>query len=110
MVRYVLRAFSPRNLILPAFAAAFLGYFAFHAFHGSYGIMAKARFDSEAETLSAQLDSLTAERSELEQHMALLRPTSLGPDMIDERAREQLNMLGPNEVLILDAPAADRAE
>lgn len=42
-----------------------------------------------------------AERQELERRVALLRPESLDPDMIDERARASLNVVQPQELAIL---------
>jgi cell division protein FtsB len=95
------RRWSFRRLILPAVAAAYLGYFGFHAFSGSYGIWALAEFDAEAAVLQVELAALRAETNGMEQRAALLRPQSLDPDMIDERARRSLNVIGPNEVVII---------
>lgn len=94
-------AFRLRRLVMPAVAAAYLGYFGFHAFHGTYGIWAKAGFEAEAEGLEAQLADLLAQSADLERHVALLRSDSLDPDMVDEQARAQLNVIGANEVVIL---------
>jgi cell division protein FtsB len=93
-----------RRLILPGFAAAYLGYFGFHAFHGSYGIWAKARLENEAVALQSELDTLMAEKSGLQRRAAMLRPATLDSDMLDEQARRSLNIIRPNEVVILDAP------
>lgn len=91
-----------RKLVFPAFATAFLTYFGFHAMQGSYGIWSKMKYDAEAVELQATLDEIRAEHADLERHMAMLRPASLDPDLVDERARRALNVLGPNEVIILD--------
>lgn len=90
-----------RRLILPAVTTAFLCYFGYHAFHGDYGLFARARLDHEAERLTADLAALQERRHLLEQRVALLRPESLDPDMIDEYARRNLNMVHANEVAIL---------
>ena len=94
-------AFRLRRLIAPALAAAYLGYFGFHAFHGTYGLIASAGFAKEATDLEAELAELEAQGGELERHVALLRSDNLDPDMLDEQARSALNMIGPNEVVIL---------
>ena len=90
-----------RHLVLPAVTVAFLCYFAYHAFHGDYGLFARARFDHQAEMLRKELASVRAQRELLESRVVLLRPESLDPDMIDERARQSLNVAHPNELIIL---------
>lgn len=92
---------SPLNrLWLPALAALFLGYFGYHAFNGSYGLLSLDRLESEAETLKAQLDKLRAERVAIEKRVALLKPESLDADVVDTEARMSLNLLRPDEVVI----------
>lgn len=90
-----------RRLLLPALVAAYLGYFGFHALSGSYGLRAQADFKAEEAALTAELEELQAERDKLEQRAALVRPAGLDPDMIDELARRSLNVIAPNEVVLL---------
>ncbi len=92
-----------RRLAMPVIAAAYLGYFGFHAFHGSYGVFAMTQLRSDAETLTAELATLSAERDALDARAARLRDASLDRDMIDERARRSLNYLNPNDVVIMGA-------
>jgi cell division protein FtsB len=89
-----------RYLLLPAVAAAFLGYFGFWMFNGYYGVWAKARLDLEASELRAQLADLKTQRQDLQRRIALLRPDNLNPDMVDERARESLNVMRPDELVV----------
>jgi cell division protein FtsB len=51
--------------------------------------------------LEAELAALRAETSDYERRAALLRPQTLDPDMIDERARLSLNVIGANDVVII---------
>jgi len=90
-----------RKLVLPVLAAAFLGYFGFHAFHGSYGIMAREQFDAQGAVLEAELAALREETAAYERRASLLRAQTLDPDMVDERARRSLNIIGPNDVVIV---------
>lgn len=90
-----------RRFVLPAVTAVFLGYFAYHAFHGEYGIVGRQRLESRMSQLQVELDRISGERQSLENRVKLMRPGSLDQDMVDERAREQLNMVTPNEVVIL---------
>ena len=90
-----------RRLLLPALTAVYLGYFGFHAFNGSYGILAKAEIEAEAERLTLELAEVQAERAELDARAALLRPGGIDPDLVDELARRDLNVIAPNEVVII---------
>lgn len=92
---------SIRRIALFALTAAFLGYFGYHAATGSYGLIARGGFEAEATALQDQLAELQAERQALETRAALLRPTGLDPDMIDELARRNLNVIAPNEFVII---------
>lgn len=91
-----------RRLILPAVTTIFLGYFGYHAVNGEYGMVGRARFESRTQELNAELARLNAEKAALEAHVRLLRPSSLDQDMVDERARIQLSVVNPNEVVIMD--------
>lgn len=90
-----------RKLVLPVLAAAFLGYFGFHAFHGSYGIKAREQFDIQGAALEAELAALQEETADYERRASLLRAQTLDRDMVDERARRNLNVIGTNDVIIV---------
>ncbi|MCX5514711.1 septum formation inhibitor [Kaistia algarum] len=89
-----------RRFLLPLGSLAVLAYFGYHSFNGDYGIWSRDRMQREAIGLEAELVSLKQQRASLEHRVALLRPTSLDPDMIDERARRNLNVLHPDEIVI----------
>ena len=84
------------RLVVPLFAIAFISYFGFHSINGDRGLNATQRFE-------VRLSALTEERKLLQQRVKLL-PSS-GPvvrDMLDEKAREALNLSRPNEIVIYD--------
>ncbi len=89
-----------RKLLLPLGAVAVMAYFGYHSFNGDYGIWSRDRMNREAIGLEAELESLKAQRLALQERSRLLRPDSLDPDMIDERARSNLNVLKPDELVI----------
>jgi cell division protein FtsB len=101
------RSILPR-LILPLVAAAYLAYFGFWAFHGHYGVWAKARLESEAQDLRVELAGVKEQRLELEHRVTLLRSESIDPDLLDEQARQALNLLRPNEI-VLDSALQHRS-
>jgi cell division protein FtsB len=89
-----------RPLIVPFIAIGFSGYFAWHAWHGSFGIEARRELARQTETVGAELDALKAERATLEHRVELLRANGLESDMLDERAREILGLANPNEIVL----------
>jgi cell division protein FtsB len=89
-----------RGLWMPLATVAFLGYFGFHAFNGSFGLWALDRLDAEASRLSAELQQSRADRLALERQVAAVRPASLDADVIDMAARDALNLMRPDEIVI----------
>lgn len=89
-----------RRVWMPLLAAAFLGYFGFHAFSGYYGIWSHDQLERDAIRLTAELDGLKAEHTALERRVIALRPEKLDADMVDLEARLALNRLRPDELLI----------
>jgi cell division protein FtsB len=96
-----------KPLLLPVCCLFVLGYFAYHAVEGDYGLYALGKLQARVAMLDAQLASVRAERARMERHVALMRPESLDKDMIDERAREALNMADAKDIVIF-LDAADR--
>ncbi len=90
-----------RRLITPAIAIAALGYFGFHAMNGELGLVGRAMIERQVSELETELAALAAERQELHARVSLLRPESLDPDMLDERARLNLNVVHSNELVVL---------
>ncbi|MDJ0930763.1 septum formation initiator family protein [Breoghania sp.] len=90
-----------RRLILPGLSAALLLYFALHALSGDYGLIARGQLENNSHALERKLADLKQKRETLERRVVLLRPESLDPDMIDERARDNLNLVHPDEIVIL---------
>lgn len=89
-----------RKLLLPLGTLAVMAYFGYHSFNGDYGIWSRDRMNREALGLEAELASLKAERLTLQERVKLLRPDSLDPDMLDERARRNLDVLRSDEIMI----------
>ena len=89
-----------KPLLLPAACLLILGYFAYHAVEGDYGLFALDKLKDRVASLEAELASVRAERERMEQHVALMRPESLDRDMIDERARQALNLANGKDLVI----------
>ena len=90
-----------RPLLVPVIALAFSGYFAWHGWHGSFGIEARRQLEVEAARLNGELETVRAERRSIERRVNLLRSANLESDMLDERAREILGFANANEIAIV---------
>ena len=87
-------------LALYTIAALVIGYFGVNAYSGNHGLRARQDLDQQIAQLSDELGSLKAERANWERRVVLLRPESIDPDMLDERARVLLNYADPRELTL----------
>ena len=91
-------------------AGLVIAYFGMHAYSGQRGLRAKEDLALQMTELTAELDKLKAQRSELERRVALLRPEGVEPDMLDERARDLLDYVHARDLVLLGKPAAGPRE
>ena len=91
-----------RGLLLHAVVASLIGYFALQAFHGNYGLQARKGYEEDITRLTRDRDQLQEERKELERRVALLKPESIDPDMVEELARRDLGFAGPNDLVMIN--------
>ncbi|MCQ2735482.1 MAG: septum formation initiator family protein [Alphaproteobacteria bacterium] len=78
------------------------GYFSYFAVKGDRGLLRYIYLQEkvvEAEKMSENYDK---KREELAQKVSLLSSSSLDLDLLDERARTVLNVIGDNEFIIID--------
>src|SRR3569832_1670544 len=87
------------GLALYTMAGLLVGYFGTNAYTGKYGLTARQELDQEIIALTSELARLKKERSDNEQRVSLLRSDRLDPDMLDERARFQLDYANPHDLI-----------
>ncbi len=87
------------GLALYTIAAAIVGYFGVNAYTGKYGLNARQELDQEIIALTSELVRLKQERAEGERRVSLLRSDRVDPDMLDERARYQLDYANPRDLV-----------
>ena len=92
------------GLALYAMAAAMIGYFGVNAYTGKYGLNARQELDQEIIALTSELAQLKRERARSEQRVSLLRSARIDPDMLDERARFQLDYANPHDLVRMISP------
>lgn len=90
-----------RPLLVPSVCLLLLAYFGYHAVEGDYGHHALQKLKARQADLAGQLARLNDERRTLDRRVALMRPESLDPDMIEERARRALNVARADDIVIL---------
>lgn len=83
---------------------AVIVYFGWHGVHGEYGIRARLKFETEIARLVDQRDQIVMRRKALESRVALLQSAAIDADMLDERARANLNLAQPDEIIIYTSP------
>jgi cell division protein FtsB len=87
------------GLALYTMAAALIGYFGINAYTGKYGLNARQELDQEIIALTSELARLKRERADSEHRVSLLRSDRVDPDMLDERARYQLDYANPRDLV-----------
>ena len=91
-----------RHAVLPVFCVSLIGYFVYHLVQGDRGLIALSHLKHDIAQLETDVSVAQAERSEIERRTKLLRPDSIDPDMLDERARAELGFSRPEEVVVFD--------
>lgn len=77
-------------------------YFAYHAFHGNHGLLAYAQVQDRVVDLQADITKLQTQKISIETRVAALRDSALDGDLVDERARDLLALIGPSERILID--------
>ena len=87
-------------IIIVLLAALASLYFAFAAVQGPSGLMRRIQLQAETEQLRADRDALQAEVDRMKNLTHRLSDDYLDIDLLDERAREVLGLMRPDEVII----------
>jgi len=86
-------------------AALIITYFWAHAHSGDHGLRASQDLVQQAADLTHELDELKRERAAWEHRVELSRPNAVDPDLLEERARAQLDYMHPRDLtLVLQRP------
>ena len=104
----VMRALRRRaHFVLgPIVGITLTGYFAYHLVEGERGFKAWLRLNREIRTATANLEAVRAQRTAMELKVSNLRPEHVDPDLLDERIRATLNLVSPDDVVIMQPATA----
>lgn len=86
--------------IAPTVFLAIAGYFGWNATQGNHGLVAFAQRQALLKQADADRAAAQAEHDSWERRVAGLRANHLDPDTLDERARAQLNLADPADVIV----------
>ncbi len=95
---------SKFDSVVTCASLALLGFFAWHAWEGPRGFRFNEKLKSQSAQLTDDLAAIQKRRTTFEGRVALLRPEFVDPDMLDEMARQTLEVARPNELIVLDSP------
>ena len=94
-IKYRLRAF-----IAPVIFMGITYYFGWNAVHGKSGLEAQQVQKAKLAQATARYQAVHAERQAWQTKIADLSGQSIHPDMLDEQAREVLNLADPGDIVI----------
>ena len=91
-----------KKFFLPILSLILFFYFLFHILSGDHGWFSWRSLESELEESRKVLSVLEEEEKKLQNKVRLMRPGNLDRDLLDERAREMLNVAEDKDVIVVD--------
>lgn len=88
--------------------AAGLVYFAVDAWFGASGGWQSVELRAEIERLESEIETIEEQRVEIDAKIRRLSGAQIDPELLDERLRAVLGVLGENDAYILEQTAAGR--
>jgi len=92
------------QVVGPVIGMTVVVYFAYHAVQGDRGLLALGKLRGEVNALQAQVLDVRNERFELQNKAHMLRPETIDPDLLEERARVLLGFGKPDEWIVIIHP------
>ena len=85
----------------PVIGIVLTAYFVYHLIEGDHGLIRWLSLTREIRAEKANLEMVRAQRKALDLRVFDLKPDHLDPDLLDERVRATLNLVGPDEIVIM---------
>jgi cell division protein FtsB len=93
----------------PVIGIALTGYFVYNSIEGGHGLIRWLSLTREIRAENANLEAVQAQREALDLKVSELKPDHVDPDLLDERVRATLNLVAPDEIVIMQ-PTTSREE
>ena len=99
-----------RFFVGPLLGVALTSYFVYHTIEGERGLRAWREITQQLRAANDQLATVEAERDALAHKVGGLDPAHVDPDLLDQQIRTTLELVAPNEVVIMqpNTPPAAR--
>src|SRR5665213_992273 len=88
-------------LVAPVLGIAVTFYFAYHLVEGDRGLRAWVRVAQDLRIAKENLAATSAERNALDHKVTHLRPDQIEPDLLDTQVRKTLDVVAPDEIVIM---------
>ena len=85
----------------PVIGIVLTAYFVYHLIEGDHGLIRWLSLTRGIRAEKANLEMVRAQRKALDLRVSDLKPDHLDPDLVDERVRATLNLVGPDEIVIM---------
>jgi cell division protein FtsB len=85
----------------PLIGIAVTAYFVYHTFEGERGLRAGREIAQQLFLAKQNLAATEIERDALAHKVAGLDPAHVDPDLLDQQIRSTLDLVAPNEIIIL---------
>ena len=93
------------HIVGPLFGILLFTYFVYHSIQGQHGILAWRQLDIHITKAEVTFSDLQAKQAELEQRVAMLHPSTLNRDMLEEQSRRLLNFTHEDDVVVIFSSA-----
>ena len=85
----------------PVIGIALTGYFFYNLIEGEHGLLRWLSLTREIRAESANLEATRGQRQALDLRVSNLKPDHVDPDLLDEQVRATLNLVAPDEIVIM---------
>jgi cell division protein FtsB len=89
----------------PVIGIALTGYFFYNLIEGEHGLIRWLSLTPEIRAENANLEAVRRQRQALDLKVSNLRPDHVDPDLLDEQVRATLNLVAPDEIVIMQPTA-----
>ena len=93
----------------PVIGISLTGYFFYNLVEGERGLLRWLSLTREIRAENTNLQTVRAQRQALDLKVSELKPNHLDPDLLDERVRATLNLVGPDEIVIMQPTTSQEA-
>ncbi len=94
------------QVVRPILGTLVVAYIAYHTVQGDRGLLAYFTYTQESSRAAETLQDVRQNREKLAHRVALLRPESLDPDLLEERARITLDLVRNDEFILFLPPVS----